>query len=128
MANLKYFLDHNAIEKYQIKMALHPDDPAWSVFGLPRIVTSEKALEEIASLNDSIYNGFTLCSGSLGSNLKNNMPDIIRNPKIGKRIHFAHIRNMKFDDDGVFHESSHLHQTVICYEIVKALYDIGFDE
>ena len=72
MNNLKYFLDAimPTCEKYKIKMAIHPDDPAWSVFGLPRIVTSEKALEEIASLNDSIYNGFTLCTGSLGSNLK----------------------------------------------------------
>lgn len=131
MANLKYFLDAimPVCEKYKIKMALHPDDPAWSVFGLPRIVVSEKALEEIAALNNSIYNGFTLCSGSLGSNLRNNLPDIIRNPKISNRIHFAHLRNMKFDDDGVFHESSHLSSdgNFDMYEIVKALYDIGFD-
>lgn len=131
MANLKYFLDAimPVCEKYKIKMALHPDDPAWSVFGLPRIVTSEKALEEIASLNDSVYNGFTLCSGSLGSNLKNNLPDIIRNPKISNRIHFAHIRNMRFESDEVFHESSHLSSdgNFDMYEIVKALYDIGFD-
>lgn len=131
LANLKYFLDAimPVCEKYKIKMALHPDDPAWSVFGLPRIVTSEKALEEIANLNDSIYNGFTLCSGSLGSNLKNNLPEIIRNPKIAERIHFAHLRNMKFDCDGVFHESSHLSSdgNFDMYEIVKALHDIGFD-
>lgn len=131
MQNLKYFLDAimPVCEKYQIKMALHPDDPSWSVFGLPRIVTSEKALEEIASLNESIYNGFTLCSGSLGSSLKNNLPEIIRNPKIGKRIHFAHLRNMRFENDGVFHESSHLSSdgNFDMYEIVKALYEVGFD-
>ncbi|CUH91819.1 mannonate dehydratase [Herbinix luporum] len=131
MENLKYFLDAimPVCEKYQIKMALHPDDPAWSVFGLPRIVTSEKALEEIALLNDSIYNGFTLCTGSLGSNLNNNLPQIIRNPKISNRIHFVHLRNMKFESDGVFYESSHLScdGNFDMYEIVKALYDIGFD-
>jgi len=131
MQNLKYFLDSimPVCEKYKIKMAIHPDDPAWSVFGLPRIVTSEKALEEIASLNDSIYNGFTLCTGSLGSNLKNNLPQIIRNPKISNRIHFAHLRNMKFESEGVFHESSHLSSdgNFDMYEIVKALYDTKFD-
>ena len=131
MQNLKYFLDSimPVCEKYKIKMAIHPDDPAWSVFGLPRIVTSEKALEEIASLNDSIYNGFTLCTGSLGSNLKNNLPQIIRNSKISKKIHFAHLRNMKFECDGVFHESSHLSSdgNFDMYEVVKALYESGFD-
>lgn len=131
MQNLKYFLDAimPVCEKYKIKMAIHPDDPAWSVFGLLRIVTSEKALEEIASLNDSIYNGFTLCTGSLGSNLRNNLPQIIRNPKIGKRIHFAHLRNIKFESDGVFHESSHLSSdgNFDMYEIVKALQDMNFD-
>lgn len=131
MENLKYFLDAimPVCEKYRIKMAIHPDDPAWSVFGLPRIVTSERSLEEIASLNDSIYNGFTLCTGSLGSNLNNNMPNIIRNPKISKRIHFVHFRNIKYEAGGVFHESSHLSNDgdFDMYEIAKALYDIGFD-
>ena len=131
LQNLKYFLDAimPVCEKYKIKMAIHPDDPAWSVFGLPRIVTSEKALEEIASLNDSIYNGFTLCTGSLGSNLKNNLPQIVRNPFIGKRIHFAHLRNIKFDGDRVFHESSHLSSdgNFDMYEIVKALQDVNFN-
>ncbi len=131
MQNLKYFLDSimPVCEKYKIKMAIHPDDPAWSVFGLPRIVTDEKALEEIASLNHSIYNGFTLCTGSLGSSLSNNLPEIIRNPRIAERIHFIHIRNMKFISDGVFHESSHLScdGNFDMYEIMKALYDIGFD-
>lgn len=131
MQNLKYFLDSimPVCEEYRIKMAIHPDDPAWDVFGLPRIVTGEKALEEIASLNESVYNGFTLCTGSLGSNLKNNLPQIIRNPKIASRIHFVHLRNMKFLSEGVFHESSHLSSdgNFDMYEIMKALYDIGFD-
>lgn len=131
MNNFKYFLDGimPTCEKYKIKMAVHPDDPAWPVFGLPRIVTSEKALEKIASLNPSIYNGFTLCTGSLGSNLENNLPQVIRNPKIAPRIHFAHLRNIKFEAPGVFHESSHLSAdgNFDMYEIVKALDDIGFD-
>ena len=131
MENYKYFLDAimAICEEDQIKMAVHPDDPAWSVFGLPRIVTSEAALEKIASLNDSIYNGFTLCTGSLGSNRANDIPNIIRNPKIAERIHFAHIRNIKFEADGVFHESSHLSSDgdLNLYDICLALYESGFD-
>ncbi|MDF2537242.1 MAG: uxuA [Herbinix sp.] len=131
MENLKYFLDAimPVCEKHRIKMAIHPDDPAWSVFGLPRIVTSEEALEKIASLNDSMYNGFTLCTGSLGSNLKNDLPKIIRNPKISPRIHFAHIRNIKYEGEDMFHESAHLSSdgNFDMYEIMKALYEIKFD-
>ena len=131
MQNLKYFLDAimPTCEKYQIKMAIHADDPAWSVFGLPRIVTNEKALEEIADLNKSIYNGFTLCTGSLGSNLENDLSHIIRNPKISEKIHFAHLRNIKFESKGFFHETSHLSSDgqFDMYEIVKALQDIGFE-
>ncbi|NLK76081.1 MAG: mannonate dehydratase [Clostridiales bacterium] len=131
MENLKYFLDSimPVCEEYKIKMAIHPDDPAWSVFGLPRIVTHEQALEEIASLNDSIYNGFALCTGSLGSNLNNNLPEIIRNPKISNRIHFTHVRNIKYEREGMFHESSHLSSDgdLDMYEIMKALNDINFE-
>ena len=131
MQNFKYFLDGimPTCEKYQIKMAVHPDDPAWSVFGLPRIVTSEARLLEIASLNPSKYNGFTFCTGSLGSNRENDLPKIIRNPKIAERIHFAHLRNIKFEDEGVFHESAHLSSdgSFDMYEIMKALSDMGFD-
>lgn len=129
--NLKYFLDGimPTCEKYQIKMAIHPDDPAWSVFGLPRIVTCEEDLLKIAQMNDSIYNGFTFCTGSLGSKRKNELPAIIRNQTIAERIHFAHIRNIKFESDQVFHESSHLSSdgSFDMYEILKALYEMGFD-
>lgn len=131
LVNYKYFLDAimPTCEKYGIKMAVHPDDPAWDVFGLPRIVTSEAALEKIADLNPSIYNGFTLCTGSLGSNLENNLPDIIRNPKIAPRIHFAHVRNIKYENEDFFHESAHLSTEgdFDMYGIMKALYEIGFD-
>lgn len=116
-------------EEYKIKMAVHPDDPAWDVFGLPRIVTCEKDMEKIIELNSSIYNGFTLCTGSLGSNKNNDIPSIIKNKKITERIHFAHIRNIKFEDDRVFHESSHLSSdgSLDMFKIVKSLIENGFD-
>ena len=130
-ANMKYFLDAimPTCEKYGIKMAVHPDDPAWDLFGLPRIVKSEEDLLKIAEMNSSIYNGFTLCTGSLGSNRENNLVEIIRNPKIAERIHFAHIRNIKFIGERVFHESAHVSEdgSFDMFAIVKALYDMGFD-
>ena len=73
--NLKYFLESiiPVCEEVDVKMAIHPDDPPWNLFGLPRIVTSKSNLERLVSLVDSPYNGLTLCTGSLGSNQKNNI-------------------------------------------------------
>ena len=127
--NLQYFLERimPTCEKYQIKMAIHPDDPAWPVFGLPRIVTNKEKLHQVLSLVDSPYNGITLCSGSLGSNPANDIPDIIRSLK--GRIHFAHVRNLKYNGPGDFEEAAHLSSdgSMDMFAIMKALYDIGFD-
>jgi mannonate dehydratase len=127
--NLEYFL--NAVmpvcSQYGIMMAIHPDDPAWSVFGLPRIVTGKEKLLRIIRMVDNPHNGVTLCTGSLGSNPENDIPDIIRNLK--GRIHFAHVRNVKHNGPGDFEESAHLSSdgSLDMYGIMKALYDIGFD-
>lgn len=127
--NLKYFLEKimPTCEKYGIKMAIHPDDPAWPVFGLPRIVTDKERIHRILSLVDSPYNGITLCTGSLGSNPKNDIPDIIRSLK--GRIHFAHVRNLLHTAPGVFEEAAHWSDdgSLDMFEIMKALYDIGFE-
>ena len=128
-SNLVYFL--NAIKpvcnKYGIKMAIHPDDPAWPVFGLPRIVTCKEKLLRIISAVDDPCNGITLCTGSLGSNPENDIPDIIKSLK--GRIHFAHVRNVKHNSPGDFEESAHLSNdgSLDMYVIMKALYDIGFE-
>ena len=83
----------------------------------------------MAALHPSKLHGFTFCTGSLGSSRKNDLPKIIRNPKIAERIHFAHIRNVKFITDDEFHESAHLSSegSFDMYEIVKALQEMGFD-
>ncbi|SMC26721.1 mannonate dehydratase [Clostridium acidisoli DSM 12555] len=128
-ANLKYFLEAimPTCEKYNIKMAIHPDDPAWPVFGLPRIVTGKENILKIFKLVDSPLNGLTFCSGSLGSNPENDLPDIIRSSK--GRIHFAHVRNLKYNGAGDFQEAAHLSSdgSLDMFAILKALYDIGFD-
>lgn len=127
--NLKYFLKAimPTCEKYNIKMAIHPDDPAWPVFGLPRIMTNKENLLKLVTMVDSPCNGVTLCTGSLGSNMNNDIPDIIRALK-GK-IHFAHVRNIKHLAPGKFDEAAHLSSdgSLDMYEIMKSLYEIGFD-
>ena len=129
-ANLKYFLEAiiPVCEKYGIKMAIHPDDPAWPVFGLPRIMTGEEKLMRLLMLVDHPLNGVTLCTGSLGTNPQNDIPGIIRAVG-GERIHFAHLRNLLHSAPGVFEESAHLSSdgSMDMYAIVKALYDSGFD-
>lgn len=127
--NLQYFLEQiiPVCEECDIKMAIHPDDPPWDIFGLPRITTNKENLRRILSLVDSEYNGLTLCSGSLGSNPDNDIPELIR--LFGKHIHFAHVRNIKIHERGKFDESSHLSSdgSLDLFEIMKAYHDVGFD-
>ncbi|MBR2067552.1 MAG: mannonate dehydratase [Solobacterium sp.] len=127
--NLVYFLEKimPVCNKYDIKMAIHPDDPAWSVFGLPRIIINKENILRMMNAVDDVHNGVTFCSGSYGTNLENDLPDMIRSLK--GRIHFAHVRNLKFITPTNFEEAAHLSSdgTFDMYEIVKALYDIGFD-
>lgn len=127
--NFIYFLKAimPTCEKYDIKMAIHPDDPAWPVFGLPRIVTNEEQILRFLNAVDSPCNGITFCIGSLGSNPKNDLPGLIR--KLKGRIHFAHVRNLKYESEGKFEEAAHLSRdgSMDMYEIMKALYEIGFE-
>ena len=127
--NLKYFLEKimPVCDKYDINMAIHPDDPAWSVFGLPRIIINKENILRMMKMVDNPHNGVTFCSGSYGTNLANDLPDMIRSLK--GRIHFAHVRNLKFITPTNFEEAAHLSSdgTFDMYEIMKALYDIGFD-
>jgi mannonate dehydratase len=128
-ANLKYFLERimPTCDKYNINMAIHPDDPAWSVFGLPRIIINKQNILRMMKMVDNPHNGVTFCSGSYGTNLENDLPDMIRSLK--GRIHFAHVRNLKFNSPTDFEEAAHLSSdgTFDMYEIMLALYDIGFD-
>ena len=127
--NLKYFLERimPVCNEYDINMAIHPDDPAWSVFGLPRIIINKENILRMVKMVDDPHNGVTFCSGSYGTNPDNDLPDMIRSLK--GRIHFAHVRNLKFNSRDDFEEAAHLSSdgSFDMYEIVKALYDIGFD-
>ena len=127
--NLVYFLKAimPTCEKYGIKMAIHPDDPAWSVFGLSRIITSKENLVRLMEAVPSVYNGVTLCTGSLGSNPDNDLIDIIHALK--GRIHFAHVRNNRHTGPGQFEEACHLSAdgSYDMAAIIRALRETGFD-
>ncbi len=126
--NLKYFLEAimPVCEECDVKMAIHPDDPPWDIFGLPRIITSRDSLKRLLTMVDNKYNGLTFCTGSLGANLDNDLPSMIR--EFGDRIYFAHLRNIKVEGRH-FNETAHTSTSgsLDMYEIVKALHDVGFD-
>ncbi len=128
--NLAYFLARVArvAAESNVKLALHPDDPPWPIFGLPRIITDEAALRRVLELADTPANGLTLCTGSLAPNPKNDLPGMIRRLGAGGRIHFAHCRNIKVTGEKRFHESPHptAFGSVDMFRVLRAFRDIGF--
>jgi mannonate dehydratase len=128
--HLAYFLARVApvAESAGVKLALHPDDPPWPVFGLPRIVTSGAALERVLSLVDCPANGICLCTGSLGAEPANDLPAIARTLAARGRVHFVHARNVRRTGPRSFHESPHPGAlgSVDLYAVLQALADAGF--
>jgi len=126
--NLEYFLQKiiPVAREVGIKMAIHPDDPPWSIFGLPRIIKNRADIQKLLALVDDPANGLALCSGSFGADPNNSIPAIIR--EFGNRIHFAHIRNIEHIGPKTFHETAHPTEegSLDIYEIVKAYSDIGY--
>lgn len=129
--NLKYFLEKVVpiAEEVGVKMAIHPDDPPWPIFGLPRVIKDEAALERLVKLVDSPSNGIALCSGSLGADPKNDIPAMVRRFGGLGRIHFAHVRNVKILGERRFCETAHpsCAGSLDIYEIIKAYHDVSFN-
>lgn len=130
--NLRYFLERvvPVAEENGIAMAIHPDDPPFGIFGLPRIVKDLPDLQAIVDMVDSPANALTICTGSLGENPANDVPAIMRHFVKQGRVPFAHLRNIRFvGDQGDFVESAHLSSegSLDMFEIVKAMHDEGFD-
>lgn len=130
-ANYKYFLEKiiPTCEKCGVRMAVHPDDPAWPVFGLPRIAHSQADFDKITAMVDSPANALCLCTGSLGSNPENDIPGAIRHFGEMNRIGCAHVRNVKYLGERKFREASHLSSdgSLDMYEIMKALHETAPD-
>lgn len=126
-ANLSYFLERvvPVAERVGVPLAIHPDDPPWSVFDLPRIITSGEALDRLTQLVDSPANGVTLCTGSLGVDPTQDLPSIIR--RLADRVHFVHTRNVAVTGPKQFHETAHPDGDIDFSAVVQALKDINFD-
>jgi mannonate dehydratase len=120
-ANLKRFLQEvvPAAEEAGVALCIHPDDPPWPLFGLPRIVSTADDLDFIVNAVDSPANGLTLCTGSLGAGPGNDLPEITR--RFAPKVFFAHLRNVTKEPDGSFVEADHLGGDVDVVAVVDAL-------
>ncbi|QOV68170.1 mannonate dehydratase [Citrobacter sp. BDA59-3] len=129
--NLVYFLKAviPVCEDVGIKMAIHPDDPPYSIFGLPRVVKNRQDLDWLCNAVDSEANGITLCTGSIAEDPENNVYEILAEFTRRKRIHFAHVRNIKLLKDKDFYECAHPSQygSLDMYKVMQALHDNGFE-
>lgn len=128
--NLEYFIKEImpvAVEE-DVNMAIHPDDPPWSIFGIPRIITTKDNLDRFLKIYDDVHHGLTLCSGSLAAGTFNNYTDMVRYFGGQGRIHFAHVRNIKILGEGSFEEAAHYSPcgSLDIVEILQAYHDVGF--
>ncbi len=129
--NLVYFLSRiiPVCEEVGMNMAIHPDDPPWDIFGLPRIISKKEDYEKMFAAVPSLRNGITFCTGSLGAGTFNDLPALAYEYAKQGRIHFAHLRNIKYTGKDSFCETAHPTScgSLDMYAIVKALVDGGFD-
>ena len=127
--NLERFLKKviPVAEEAGVNMAIHPDDPPWSVFGLPRIITNEENYDRFLSVVPSKANGLTFCTGSLGASCDNDLVKMAE--KYADRIHFLHLRNIKITANRELHEVGHPTEcgSLDMFGIVRALVSKGFD-
>ena len=128
--NLEYFIKEiiPVAEEAGVKMAIHPDDPPYDIFGLPRIITNKENLERFINLYDSPNNGLTMCSGSLGAEPSNDFPEMLRYFLGKDRVNFVHARNIKLTGGKSFEESAHLSEygSIDMYEVIKAMADHNY--
>jgi mannonate dehydratase len=128
--NFAYFLERvvPVAASSGVRMALHPDDPPWSIFRLPRIIVDGAALERVTNIVDNPANGITFCGGSLAANPKNDLASIIRGLGAKGRVHFAHCRNIKRTGTHSFQETAHPSGIgdIDMRAVLTALHDTGF--
>ena len=129
LRNLTMFLEAvvPVAEQAGIRMAIHPDDPPWGIFGLPRIITNTDTILQMLRVVDSPANGVTFCTGSLGADPANDLPDMVR--RLEGRIPFAHLRNIRHTGYRRFEEVGHPSRcgSLDMLAIVRALVETGFD-
>ncbi len=106
-------------EETGVRLAIHPDDPPWSLFGLPRVVSTAEDVGVILSACDTVANGLTFCVGSFGARADNDLLAMVR--EFGARIHFVHLRQVTREPDGSFHEAEHLAGSSDMVGVVRAM-------
>ena len=109
-------------EAHGIKLCIHPDDPPFSLFGLPRVVSTAEDAKALLDAVPSPSNGLTMCAGSYGARADNNLVEMVRT--FGPSIFFVHLRNVKREADGSFFESDHLDGDNDMIGLIRALLEV----
>lgn len=119
--NLRRFLQAVVPEAraLSVRLCIHPDDPPFPLFGLPRVVSGLDDLKWVLASSDLVENGITFCAGSLGSALRNDVLALFA--AVADRVHFLHLRNVTVDADGSFEESAHLDGRVDMARLIRLI-------
>jgi mannonate dehydratase len=125
-AHLFQFLDEiiPVAEESGVRMAIHPDDPPFPLFGLPRVVSTEEGAKKLIESHDSEYNGLTFCTGSYGARADNDLPGMVS--RLGHRINFIHLRSVERENGRSFHEANHLEGSMDMAAVMRALINEQF--